>query len=130
VGAPSFSRFFGEKAGAPTQASFAWVGFFVSDHRQLLLIRSNFRVMPWALTRDQRRGDLHFVTFSCYRHGALLASAHAEGLFERALEQARRQCGFWVSGYVIMPEHLHLLVSEPGTGGWLTVLQTIHSIST
>jgi hypothetical protein len=37
-----------------------------------------------------------------------LSSAHAKGLFEVALEQARRQYGFFVTGYVIMPEHVHL----------------------
>jgi putative transposase len=34
-------------------------------------------------------------------------------LFEQALEQARRQYGFCITGYVVMPEHVHLLVSEP-----------------
>ena len=32
---------------------------------------------------------------------------------ERALEQVRRQYGFFVTGYLVMPEHVHLLVSEP-----------------
>ena len=34
-------------------------------------------------------------------------------MVERALEQVRRQYGFFVTGYVVMPEHVHLLVSEP-----------------
>ena len=29
------------------------------------------------------------------------------------LEQARLKYGFFVVGYVVMPEHVHLLVSEP-----------------
>jgi len=33
--------------------------------------------------------------------------------WERALEQVRRQYAFFVTGYVVMPEHVHLLVSEP-----------------
>ena len=69
--------------------------------------------MPWGLRRFQQSGDLHFITFTCYRREALLKSPHAKLLVERALEQARRQYGFWVSGYVIMPEHVHLLISEP-----------------
>ena len=35
------------------------------------------------------------------------------GLFERALETMRVRYEFAVSGYVVMPEHVHLLVSEP-----------------
>ena len=69
--------------------------------------------MPWGLRRFQPTGDLHFVTFTCYRRQALLSSGQARHLVERALEQARRQYGFWVSGYVILPEHVHLLISEP-----------------
>jgi putative transposase len=69
--------------------------------------------MPWGLKRYQQSRNLHFVTFSCYQREPLLASAHAKRLFESALEQARRQYGFSVTGYVVMPEHVHLLVSEP-----------------
>ena len=32
------------------------------------------------------------------------------------LEQARRRYHFVVVGYIVMPEHLHLLVSEPQPG--------------
>jgi putative transposase len=69
--------------------------------------------MPWGLKRYQQAGDLHFITFSCYRRQPLLASASAKREFEQALERTRRQYGFWVTGYVVMPEHVHLLVSEP-----------------
>ncbi len=34
-------------------------------------------------------------------------------LFEDALERIRRRYLFAVGGYVVMPEHLHLLVNEP-----------------
>jgi len=33
--------------------------------------------------------------------------------FLLALEQTRRRCGMRVYGYVLMPEHVHLLLSEP-----------------
>jgi putative transposase len=29
------------------------------------------------------------------------------------LEATRRQYPFWVAGYVIVPEHVHVLISEP-----------------
>ncbi len=35
-------------------------------------------------------------------------------LFEDALERVRRRYLLVVAGYVVMPEHVHLLVSEPG----------------
>jgi putative transposase len=68
-----------------------------------------------GLKRYQQTGDLHFITFSCYQRQPLLSSSRAKYLFEITLEQARRQYGFWVTGYVIMPEHVHvhLLMSEP-----------------
>ena len=34
-------------------------------------------------------------------------------MFEQTLERVRRWYGFCVFGYVVMPEHVHLLVSEP-----------------
>jgi putative transposase len=72
--------------------------------------------MPWGLERRQDCGDFHFVTFSCYQRRPSLESPGAFQLFERALEQARVDYGFYVRGYVLMPEHVHLLVSEPERG--------------
>jgi putative transposase len=37
-------------------------------------------------------------------------------LFEDALERVRRRYLFAVTGYVVMPEHVHLLVNEPRRG--------------
>jgi putative transposase len=42
-----------------------------------------------------------------------LAPPRARDIFEAELERAHRWYGFYVSGYVVMPEHVHLLVSEP-----------------
>src|SRR5512146_2665174 len=47
------------------------------------------------------------------RRRPLLASPARRDLFLRTLERTRRQYLFTVVGYVIMPEHVHLLVSEP-----------------
>jgi len=40
----------------------------------------------------------------------------AKSAFEAALERVRRSFGLRVFGYVAMPEHVHLLVSEPQRG--------------
>ena len=69
--------------------------------------------MPSGLKRYQNDGDFHFVTYSCYRRRPHLNSDAARGCFEERLEQLRRTHQWLVFGYVLMPEHVHLLVSEP-----------------
>src|SRR5690348_17450402 len=69
--------------------------------------------MTKSLVRYQQTGDLHFVTFSCYRRQPHLGTATARDLFEQSLETIRLRYNFCVFGYVVMPEHVHLLVSEP-----------------
>ena len=69
--------------------------------------------MPWGLTRYQHTGQSHFVTFCCYHRRLLFTSDASRRVFESALERVRRSFGLRVYGYVVMPEHIHLLVSEP-----------------
>src|ERR1035438_10588563 len=64
----------------------------------------------------KRRAQSHFITFSCYHRLPLLAQMHMEEPFLLALEQTRRRFGTRVFGYVVMPEHIHLLLSEPDDG--------------
>jgi len=66
-----------------------------------------------GLRRFQQTRQLHFITFSCYRRQPKLGTARSRDVFEISLERARRAYGFCVLGYVVMPEHVHLLVSEP-----------------
>ena len=69
--------------------------------------------MTTGLVRYQETGDLHFITFSCFQRRPYLVSSENMNLVEDALERMRQRYGFFVSGYVVMPEHVHLLVSEP-----------------
>ena len=69
--------------------------------------------MPWGLKRYQEARCLHFVTFSCYARAPRLASPHARDLFEQTFEDTRQWYGFYIAGYVVMPEHVHLLLTEP-----------------
>ena len=69
--------------------------------------------MPWGLKRFQQTGQSHFVTFCCYHRRPLLTEAAARRIFETALERVRRSFRLCVYGYVVMPEHVHLLLSEP-----------------
>jgi putative transposase len=72
--------------------------------------------MPSRLARYQQAGDSHFLTFSCHDRLPYLTTEKSRDLFELKLEQTRRRYVFHVFGYVIMPEHVHLLVSEPKRG--------------
>src|SRR5437660_10961164 len=81
--------------------------------------------MLTGLKRYYGRGDLHFITFSCYRRLPFLGSSDARNLFVRELARVRREYGFLLLGYVIMPEHVHLLISEPKKGTPSTVLQML-----
>jgi len=69
--------------------------------------------MTEGLKRYQFAGDLHFVTFSCDQRRPWLAPTSAKILFEEALERVRLKFRLYVLGYVVMPEHVHLLLSEP-----------------
>jgi putative transposase len=69
--------------------------------------------MAGHLERWQESGNLHFVTFSCYQRLDYLGTGEARDLFEEALQRVRSRYAFSVIGYVVMPEHVHLLVSEP-----------------
>jgi putative transposase len=80
--------------------------------------------MPWSLERFQETAQLHFITFSCHRRRPLL-DPPTRRLFELALERARIRYGFYVVGYVVMPEHVHLLVSEPERGPLATAIQAM-----
>jgi REP element-mobilizing transposase RayT len=81
--------------------------------------------MPWGLKRYHGAGDLHFITCSCYRRQPLLGSDQRRDLFLQVLEQVRRRYQFVLIGYVVMPEHVHLLVSEPQQGNPSKVMQAV-----
>ena len=66
-----------------------------------------------GLERRQQEGDVHFVTFSCFHRLGYLGTAGVRDLFEEALQKTHLRYRFDVIGYVVMPEHVHLLVSEP-----------------
>lgn len=69
--------------------------------------------MTQGLIRYQQSGQAHFVTFSCYHREAKLKSPASCKLFLDVLEEARKRFSFRVYGYVLMPEHVYLLISEP-----------------
>ena len=81
--------------------------------------------MPKGLRRYYGRGHLHFVTFSCYRRLPLLKDARSRDLVVRELARVRDELGFPLVGYVIMPEHVHLLLGETKDSTPSTVLHRL-----
>ncbi len=55
-------------------------------------------------------GDIRFITFSCQRRLPLLGNPAIRDVFARSLDAARRRHGFSLYAWVVMPEHVHLLV--------------------
>jgi REP element-mobilizing transposase RayT len=55
----------------------------------------------------------------------LLGTAERRDLFLTVLEKMRQRYRFAVIGYVIMPEHVHLLISEPQIANPSTVVQAV-----
>jgi putative transposase len=79
--------------------------------------------MPRGLRRFQQSGQSHFLTFSCYRRQANLSSPDTYDLFVLCLEDMRRRFAMCIYGYVVMPEHVNLLVNEPQHA---TLAEAIH----
>jgi putative transposase len=81
--------------------------------------------MAHKLIRHYGHGHLHFITFTCYRRLPLLRSIHARNVFVQILGETRDRYGFSLVGYVVMPDHIHLLISEPVKGTPSTVIQVL-----
>jgi len=79
--------------------------------------------MAKGLKRYYGHDDLHFLTCSCY---------HRQPWFSEP--RRARSWRFWnkrgsylfvVVGYVVMPDHIHPLISEPEQGKPSTVVQVL-----
>jgi REP element-mobilizing transposase RayT len=81
--------------------------------------------MPRRLHRYYGSRYLHFITSSSYQRRPLLNTPRRRTWFLDILEQVRRRYNFVVVGYVVMPEHFHLLISEPERGNPSTVMQVL-----
>ena len=81
--------------------------------------------MPRGLHRYYGAHHLHFITCSCYHRLPLLRSARNRDRLLRLLEETRQRYRFVVVGYVVMPEQIHLLITEPEVGHPSTVMQVL-----
>ena len=81
--------------------------------------------MPSGLRRYHESKQTHFVTFSCYHRLPLLSTPTTRDIFLDCLERTRRIFHLRVHGYVVMPEHVHLLLSEPEEELLSTAIQAL-----
>jgi putative transposase len=81
--------------------------------------------MPLGLKRLQNEGDLHFITFSCHHRLPYLNTPKSKEVIEDMLETLSTRHDFAILGYVLMPEHVHLLMTEPKTGTVATTLRVL-----
>lgn len=75
--------------------------------------------------RHYGRSHLHPITFTCYRRLPLLHSIRARNAFVHILGETRDRYGFSLVSYVVIPEHIHLLIGEPTKGTPSTVIQVL-----
>jgi putative transposase len=62
-----------------------------------------------TVTHFENTGELRFLTFSCYRRLPLLDERLREDFVDR-LERARSRRRFDLYAYVVMPDHVHLII--------------------
>jgi len=74
------------------------------------------RIMP-SLEQHRKRirhfhepGDVHELTFSCYRRLPLLTNNAWRTALSRSIDDACQSLGCHLAAFVYMPEHVHLLV--------------------
>ena len=61
-------------------------------------------------------GHAHFLTYSCHRRLPLLSRAQTREWAIAALENTRRAWDVALWAYVIMPEHIHVVIYPRATG--------------
>jgi len=81
--------------------------------------------MTQGLERRYGHAHLHFITCSCYCRQPFLRSVRARDLFLQVLDEVRHRYGVTLIGYVVMPEHIHLLIDEPKGATPSVVMQVL-----
>ena len=70
-------------------------------------------------------GHAHALTFSCYRRAPVFLDPRCADLFLDALDQTRERLNFDVLAYVVMPEHVHLLIAPQGEYSMPRILRSL-----
>jgi len=86
---------------------------------------AGFSSMRNPLQRRYGQGNLHFIAFSCFGRHPLLGTARTRDCFVSILAEVRIKYSFQLIGYVVMPELVHLLITEQGKDDPSKVLQVL-----
>ena len=78
-----------------------------------------------ALKRINNPNHARFLTFSTFRKTTLFDSPSLCDDFVCQLQQSRVQHGILLYAWVIMPDHIHLLLREPKSGDVEVFLRTL-----
>jgi len=81
--------------------------------------------MPTGLRRYHNTGNLHFIGINCFRKRPIFDTPEPRNTFLTILEQTRLEYSVDIYGYVIMPTHIHLLISEPKEKPLASFIQVI-----
>jgi putative transposase len=83
------------------------------------------QAMSAPLKRCYGLQHLHYITCSCFHRQPRFGPNRRKDLFLSILEQVRQRYDFVVVGYVVMPEHIHLLLGEPKRKDLSVVMQVL-----
>ena len=75
--------------------------------------------------RFNEPGHAHFLTFSCNRQLPLFNKNEIKHIFISSLNEARKKHQFDLWGYVIMPEHIHILIHSSSIYSISVILKMI-----
>jgi putative transposase len=81
--------------------------------------------MPFGLIRYHKSKQAHFITISCFHRKPRFNSPTVRDIFLTSLEQTRVTYALLIYGYVVMPNHVHLIVSEPERGALSIAMQAL-----
>ncbi len=74
---------------------------------------NDFHPPSRKMVKHYDNGEPHFLTFSCYRRLPLFSKDQSRQWFVEAMKDARKSHGFHLWAWVIMLEHVHVLLWPP-----------------
>jgi len=75
--------------------------------------------------RHFQPGQLPFITTSTYRRSRLFACQRFCWTFAETLHRVRQETGFLLIGWVLMPDHFHLLIQPQPAGNTVRFMQEL-----
>jgi putative transposase len=78
-----------------------------------------------GMRRQEGAFDVRFMTFSCYRRLPLLDHPGIMDLFVQRMADAKQRLGFFLFAWVIMPEHVHVILRPAHGGTWAEIAMSV-----